>query len=74
MSNANSIKVVARFRPQNKIELASGGTPIVNFDGADTCAIEVWPCPPSLPHAGAARERPVVVPDTGLWPNPGTVC
>lgn len=43
MSNANSIKVVARFRPQNKIELASGGTPIVNFDGADTCTIEVWP-------------------------------
>ncbi|KAI1336467.1 P-loop containing nucleoside triphosphate hydrolase protein [Xylariaceae sp. FL0016] len=39
MSGANSIKVVARFRPQNKVELASGGEPIVSFDGADTCAI-----------------------------------
>ncbi|ORY62907.1 P-loop containing nucleoside triphosphate hydrolase protein [Pseudomassariella vexata] len=39
MSGANSIKVVARFRPQNKVELASGGQPIVKFDGDDTCAI-----------------------------------
>ncbi|KAH9891512.1 kinesin-domain-containing protein [Xylariomycetidae sp. FL2044] len=39
MSGANSIKVVARFRPQNKVELASGGEPIVAFDGDDTCAI-----------------------------------
>jgi kinesin family protein 5 len=41
MSGANSIKVVARFRPQNKIELASGGKPIVSFDGDDTCSINV---------------------------------
>ncbi|KAI8956377.1 kinesin-domain-containing protein [Xylaria longipes] len=39
MSGANSIKVVARFRPQNKIELESGGEPIVTFDGNDTCSI-----------------------------------
>ncbi|KAI1812746.1 kinesin-domain-containing protein [Poronia punctata] len=39
MSSANSIKVVARFRPQNKIELESGGEPIVSFDGNDTCSI-----------------------------------
>ncbi|KAI1365058.1 kinesin-domain-containing protein [Xylaria arbuscula] len=39
MSSANSIKVVARFRPQNKVELESGGEPIVSFDGDDTCAI-----------------------------------
>ncbi|RYP30379.1 hypothetical protein DL767_006287 [Monosporascus sp. MG133] len=39
MSNANTIKVVARFRPQNKVELASGGQPIVNFQGDDTCTI-----------------------------------
>lgn len=39
--SANSIKVVARFRPQNKIELGSGGTPIVSFDGDDTCTIDV---------------------------------
>ncbi|KAK1762236.1 kinesin-domain-containing protein [Phialemonium atrogriseum] len=40
MSSANSIKVVARFRPQNRIELDSGGQPIVSFDGNDTCTIE----------------------------------
>ncbi|KKA28546.1 hypothetical protein TD95_002238 [Thielaviopsis punctulata] len=40
MSSANSIKVVARFRPQNKVELASGGQPIVSFDGQDTCTID----------------------------------
>ncbi|KAK8207330.1 kinesin heavy chain [Phyllosticta capitalensis] len=36
----NSIKVVARFRPQNKIELASGGQPIVSFQSEDTCSIQ----------------------------------
>ncbi|KAK5657666.1 hypothetical protein OQA88_2738 [Cercophora sp. LCS_1] len=40
MSSANSIKVVARFRPQNRIELESGGQPIVNFDGQDTCTVD----------------------------------
>ena len=39
--SANSIKVVARFRPQNKIELESGGKPIVTFDSDDTCTIDV---------------------------------
>ncbi|KAH7031118.1 kinesin [Microdochium trichocladiopsis] len=39
MSGANSIKVVARFRPQNKVELASGGQPIVSFEGNDTCIL-----------------------------------
>ncbi|KAK9773562.1 putative Kinesin [Seiridium cardinale] len=39
MSSANSIKVVARFRPQNKVELSSGGQPIVSFDGDDTCSL-----------------------------------
>jgi len=39
MSGANSIKVVARFRPQNKVELASGGQPIVSFTGNDTCVL-----------------------------------
>jgi hypothetical protein len=33
--------VVARFRPQNKIELASGGEPIVAFQSEDTCSIQV---------------------------------
>ncbi|EOO01454.1 putative kinesin heavy chain protein [Phaeoacremonium minimum UCRPA7] len=40
MSTTNSIKVVARFRPQNRIELDSGGQPIVRFDGEDTCTID----------------------------------
>jgi hypothetical protein len=41
MSGANTIKVVARFRPQNKVELASGGQPIVSFEGDDTCSLHV---------------------------------
>ncbi|PTB80369.1 kinesin [Trichoderma longibrachiatum ATCC 18648] len=39
MSN-NSIKVVARFRPQNRIEIESGGKPIVTFNSEDTCTID----------------------------------
>ncbi|KAL1985450.1 hypothetical protein VTN96DRAFT_7893 [Rasamsonia emersonii] len=38
-NNSNTIKVVARFRPQNKVELASGGEPIVEFESEDTCRI-----------------------------------
>lgn len=41
MSGANSIKVVARFRPQNRVENESGGQPIVKFDGDDTVTIDV---------------------------------
>jgi kinesin family protein 5 len=37
----NTIKVVCRFRPQNKIELASGGEPIVAFETEDTCKLDV---------------------------------
>jgi kinesin family member 5 len=48
MSGANTIKVVARFRPQNKVELASGGQPIVSFDGDDTCSLNVGSH--TLPH------------------------
>lgn len=33
--------VVARFRPQNKVELGSGGQPIVEFENEDTCKISV---------------------------------
>ncbi|KAK3339218.1 kinesin heavy chain [Neurospora tetraspora] len=39
-SGANSIKVVARFRPQNRVEIESGGQPIVSFQGPDTCTID----------------------------------
>lgn len=38
---SNSIKVVARFRPQNRIENEQGGLPVVRFEADDTCAIDV---------------------------------
>ncbi|KAF1956971.1 kinesin-domain-containing protein [Byssothecium circinans] len=38
--SSNTIKVVARFRPQNKVEIASGGEPIVEFKDDDTCTIQ----------------------------------
>ncbi|KAL8997782.1 MAG: hypothetical protein Q9169_003031 [Polycauliona sp. 2 TL-2023] len=37
--SGNTIKVVARFRPPNKAEIASGGETIVDFDTEDTCSI-----------------------------------
>lgn len=40
MSVVNSIKVVARFRPQNRVEIESGGQPIVRFEGDDTCTVD----------------------------------
>jgi hypothetical protein len=46
-SGGSSVKVVARFRPQNRIELDSGGQPIVRFEGNDTCSIDVRSSPPS---------------------------
>lgn len=33
--------MVARFRPQNKAELALGGESIVDFETEDTCNINV---------------------------------
>lgn len=33
--------VVARFRPPNKAEIASGGESIVQFETDDTCSINV---------------------------------
>ena len=29
MTDSNNIRVVCRFRPQNKIETSAGGTPII---------------------------------------------
>lgn len=37
--------VVARFRPPNKAELASGGDQIVDFETEDTCNISVRKAP-----------------------------
>ncbi|KAK3673271.1 hypothetical protein LTR78_006816 [Recurvomyces mirabilis] len=39
MSTANTIKVVARFRPQNKIEVAAGSEQVVEFSSEETCTI-----------------------------------
>jgi kinesin family protein 5 len=38
---SNSIKVVARFRPQNRTEIELGGQPIVTFESEDTCLLDV---------------------------------
>lgn len=38
---SNSIKVVARFRPQNRTEIDLGGQPIVAFESEDTCVLDV---------------------------------
>ena len=38
--------VVARFRPQNKVEQSSGGNSIVEFEGQQSCMINVSPSPP----------------------------
>ncbi|CCU80547.1 kinesin heavy chain [Blumeria hordei DH14] len=35
-----SIKVVARFRPQNRTEIELGGQPIVEFETEDTCRLD----------------------------------
>ncbi|KAF2197432.1 kinesin-domain-containing protein [Delitschia confertaspora ATCC 74209] len=40
MASYNTIKVVARFRPQNKVEINSGGEPIVEFKSEDTCVVQ----------------------------------
>lgn len=39
MSTSNTIKVVARFRPQNRTELAAGSEQIVDFTSDDTCSV-----------------------------------
>ncbi len=45
--------VVARFRPPNKAEIASGGESIVDFETEDTCKISVCIRPPRLAHGRA---------------------
>ncbi|KAH7093013.1 P-loop containing nucleoside triphosphate hydrolase protein [Paraphoma chrysanthemicola] len=40
MTSVTKSALVARFRPQNKIEIASGGEPIVDFNSEDTCTIQ----------------------------------
>lgn len=39
MSSANTIKVVARFRPMNRIEKDAGGGQIVNFESDDSLTV-----------------------------------
>lgn len=40
MARDNAIKVVARFRPPNRIEKDNGATNVVDFDSEDTCSIQ----------------------------------
>ncbi|KAI7783993.1 kinesin heavy chain [Diaporthe eres] len=40
MSSGNTIKVVARFRPQNRVENEQGGQPIVKFEGDDSLTVD----------------------------------
>ncbi|OBT50645.1 kinesin heavy chain, partial [Pseudogymnoascus sp. 24MN13] len=40
MASTNSIKVVLRFRPQNRREIESGGETTVTFDSDDTCKLD----------------------------------
>jgi hypothetical protein len=56
MASYNNIKVVARFRPQNKIELANGGEAIVHFDSEETCSIKVL-------YTGSIRPNRIAVAD-----------
>ncbi|KAI7235993.1 Kinesin heavy [Hortaea werneckii] len=39
MADSNSIKVVARFRPQNKIEVGAGSEQIVDFTNPESCTV-----------------------------------
>lgn len=39
--SSNSIKVVCRFRPQNRTEIDLGGQPIVEFESEDTLKLDV---------------------------------
>ncbi|TKA34281.1 Kinesin heavy chain [Salinomyces thailandicus] len=39
MATANTIKVVARFRPQNKIEVGANSGQIVEFNSDDSCTV-----------------------------------
>lgn len=39
MATSNTIKVVARFRPQNKVEQAAGSDQIVEFNSPESCTI-----------------------------------
>ena len=40
MAKDNAIKVVARFRPPNRIEQENGSNSVVDFDSAETCSIQ----------------------------------
>lgn len=40
-SSDNNIKVIARFRPPNSLEKASGGDPIVDFEPDEETSVGV---------------------------------
>ena len=39
--NSSAIKVVARFRPQNALELSNGGETIVAFQSEDSLTLDM---------------------------------
>ena len=41
MARSSAIKVVARFRPPNALELAQGGETVVSFQTEDTLSLDM---------------------------------
>lgn len=59
---SNTIKVVCRFRPQNRLELENGARPIVSFETEDTCNLDVSVTDASLVYRALttnSRKRPL---------------
>jgi hypothetical protein len=64
-SSSSAIKVVARFRPPNALELAQGGETIVSFETEDTLALDVKGVD-SLPVDLADSSRAIMLDDIRL--------
>jgi len=45
MMSSSAIKVVARFRPPNALELSQGGETVVSFQTDDTLALDMKSVP-----------------------------
>lgn len=56
--SGNSIKVVCRFRPQNKLEIKEGGQPIIDIDDEGTSVtLKVRPVGTILPLSGKKKSK-----------------
>ena len=47
MMRSSAIKVVARFRPPNALELSQGGETVVSFQTDDTLSLDMKSVPPN---------------------------